>query len=100
STGRLTPDQLKQTMGRISITSDPAEAARDADFINESVPEDPGIKAKVFSQFHGLCPERTIFTTNTSMLVPSMFAEATGRPAKLCALHFHDLRASTVVDVM
>jgi 3-hydroxybutyryl-CoA dehydrogenase len=100
STGRLTPEQLKQTMGRISATSDPAEAARDADFINESVPEDPGIKAKVFSQFHGLCPERTIFTTNTSMLVPSMFAEATGRPAKLCALHFHDLRASTVVDVM
>jgi 3-hydroxybutyryl-CoA dehydrogenase len=87
-------------MARISSTSDPAEAAKDADFINESVPENPEIKAKVFAQFHGLCPERTIFTTNTSMLVPSMFAEATGRPAKLCAVHFHDLRASTVVDVM
>lgn len=100
STGRLTPEQLQQTMARISATSDPAEAAKDADFINESVPEDPDIKAQVFAQFHALCPERTIFTTNTSMLVPSMFAQGTGRPEKLCALHFHDLRASTVVDVM
>ncbi|HPI92006.1 MAG TPA: 3-hydroxyacyl-CoA dehydrogenase [Deltaproteobacteria bacterium] len=100
STGRLTPEQLQQTLARISSTSDPAEAARDADFVNESVPENPEMKAKVFAQFHKLCPERTIFTTNTSMLVPSMFADATGRPGKLCALHFHDLRASTVVDVM
>jgi len=100
STGRLTPGQLNETMDRISATSDPAEAAKDADIINESVPEDPEIKAKVFAQFDKLCPERTVFTTNTSMLVPSLFAEATGRPAKLCALHFHDLRASTVVDVM
>ncbi len=58
------------------------------------------LKGKVFAQFNKLCPERTIFTTNTSYLVPSMFAEASGRPEKLAALHFHDLRASNVVDVM
>jgi 3-hydroxybutyryl-CoA dehydrogenase len=34
------------------------------------------------------------------MLVPSMFAEATGRPEKLVALHFHDVRSTNVVDVM
>jgi 3-hydroxybutyryl-CoA dehydrogenase len=34
------------------------------------------------------------------MLVPSMFAEATGRPEKLAALHFHDLRANHIADVM
>lgn len=100
STGRITPEQLEQTMARITSTVDPAEAAHDADLISESVPEDPDIKAQVFAQFHALCPERTVFTTNTSMLVPSMFAEATFRPEKLCALHFHDLRATTVVDIM
>jgi 3-hydroxybutyryl-CoA dehydrogenase len=100
STSRLTPGQLQQTMARITSTADPAEAAKDADLISESVPEDPQIKAKVFAQFHALCPERTVFTTNTSMLIPSMFAEATLRPDKLCALHFHDLRSTTVVDVM
>ena len=29
-----------------------------------------------------------------------MFAEATGRPEKLVALHFHDLRANNIVDLM
>jgi len=29
-----------------------------------------------------------------------MFAEASGRPDKLCALHFHDLRTNNVADVM
>jgi len=100
STGRLTPEQLKETLARLSFTSDPATAAQDADIINESVPEDPALKGTVFAQFNELCPERTIFTTNTSYLVPSMFAQASGRPDKLLALHFHDLRMTNVVDLM
>ncbi len=98
--GRMTHEQLRQTMGRIGATTDPADAAEDTDIVSESVPEDPDIKARVFAQFHALCPERTIFTTNTSYLLPSKFADATGRPEKLCALHFHDVRTTTVVDVM
>ena len=94
STGRLTEEKLQHALARISATPDPAKAAQDVDFVSESVPEDPELKGKVFGQFHKLCPERTIFTTNTSMLVPSMFAEATGRPEKLVALHFHDLRSN------
>jgi len=100
SKGRLTEESLQHALERITATSDPAEAARDADFISESVPEDPELKGKIFSRFHKLCPERTVFTTNTSTLVPSMFAEATGRPEKLVALHFHDLRANNIVDLM
>jgi len=100
STGRLTDEQLGQTLARITSTTDPAKAAHEADLVSESVPEVPELKCKVFAQFNKLCPERTIFTTNTSYLVPSMFAEASGRPEKMVALHFHDLRASNVVDVM
>ena len=100
SSGRLTEENLRQTLARISATPDPAKAAQDVDFISESVSEDPELKGKVFARFHKLCPERTIFTTNTSMLVPSTFAEATGRPEKLAALHFHDLRANNIADVM
>jgi 3-hydroxybutyryl-CoA dehydrogenase len=100
SIGRLTEEQLRETLARISATPDPVKAAENIDFVSESVPEDPDLKAKVFAQFNALCPERTIFTTNTSMLIPSMFAQATGRPEKLVALHFHDLRVSNVVDVM
>ncbi|MCU0596818.1 MAG: 3-hydroxyacyl-CoA dehydrogenase [Desulfobacterota bacterium] len=100
SSGRLTEEDLQQSLARISATPDAEKAAQDVDFISESVPEDPGLKGKVFAQFNKLCPERTIFTSNTSMLVPSMFAGATGRPEKLVALHFHDTRFTNVVDLM
>jgi len=99
-TGKITADELKEVMGRITTTSNPEAAAKDADIISESVPENPEMKAKVFAQFNELCPERTIFTTNTSLLMPSQFAESTGRPEKLVALHFHDARMTNVVDVM
>ena len=97
---RITIEQLREIMGRITTTSNPEEAARETDLISESVPEDPEIKAKVFEKFNKLCPERTIFTTNTSLLMPSKFAAATGRPEKLIALHFHDVRTTNIVDVM
>ena len=100
SRGHLTTESLEHALARISATSDPAKAAQDVDIISESVPEDPELKGKIFARFHKLCPERAIFTTNTSMLIPSMFAEATGRPEKLVALHFHDLRANNIADVM
>ena len=62
--------------------------------------EDPDLKAKVFAQFHQICQPKTVFTTNTSTLVPSMWAEATGRPAQFAALHFLDPFEANLVDVM
>jgi 3-hydroxybutyryl-CoA dehydrogenase len=98
--GRLTQEQYDETIARISLSSDAQVAAREVDFVSESVPEDPELKARVFAQFNKRCPERTIFTTNTSMLVPSMIAEETGRPEKFAAFHFHDVRMTNVVDIM
>ena len=97
---RITQEEAQAAIGRIKTTTVPEEAATDIDLVSESVPEDPELKGKVFAMFNKLCPPETIFTTNTSTLLPSMFAEATGRPAKLLALHFHDLRTNIVVDIM
>lgn len=100
SQARLTQREADAALARISFTTDPEDAAR-ADLLNESVPEDPALKGKVFAQFNELCPPHTIFTTNTSTLIPSMFADATGRPAQFAALHFHTyVWDSNVVDIM
>ena len=89
-----------QALARVAITTD-AAAAADADLLSESVPEDPELKGRVLAQFGALCPPRTIFTTNTSYLIPSMLAAATGRPDRFAALHFHlPVWVSNVVDVM
>ncbi len=97
---RFSKDRAEAALTRMTFTSDPSAAGKDADLINESVPEDPTLKANVFAQFNGICPDHTIFTTNTSTLVPSMIAEATGRPDRFCALHFHDCQVTNVVDIM
>ncbi len=98
--GNITDDEGSAVMNRLSTSVSPEEAARGIDIISESVPEDPDLKGKVFARFNELCDEHTIFTTNTSMLLPSMFAEKAGRPDRLIALHFHDTRFTSIVDVM
>ncbi|MCE1254697.1 MAG: 3-hydroxyacyl-CoA dehydrogenase [Anaerolineae bacterium] len=97
---RLTRQEALQSLARIQFTSVPEDAA-DVDLISESIPEDPVLKAKVFAAFNNICRPDTIFTTNTSTLVPSMFADQTGRPQKFAAMHFHGyVWDSNVVDIM
>lgn len=100
-TGYLDAAENEGVLGRLRFTADPTEAAGDADLVSESVPEDIKLKEGLYRQFAGLWPERTLLTTNTSTLLPSMFAEATGRPAQFMALHFHPhVWISNVADVM
>ena len=98
--GRLNDQSAADALKRIRTTVDAEDAGKGADFVSESVPEDPDLKGKVFAQFNNICPEHTIFTTNTSSLIPSMFAQATGRPDRFCAFHFHDVRLNNIVDIM
>jgi len=99
--GKLSQEQAEAVRSRIVTTRDPGEAAATADLLIEAVPENPELKARVFAQFNGLCPPRTVFTTNTSSLIPSMIADASGRPAQFAAFHFHhEVWISNVVDIM
>ena len=88
-------------MARITMTTDASVAADDADLLSEAVPEDPGLKGRVLGEFNALCPPQTIFATNTSTLLPSQFANATGRPDRVIALHFHlPVWITNLADVM
>jgi 3-hydroxybutyryl-CoA dehydrogenase len=98
--GELNDSQVTEIFSRIQFTLDPNEAVADADFINESVTEEADIKKKVWKQFGEIAPKNCIFTTNTSYMLASMFAEDSGRPEKFCAFHFHDVFYSRVVDIM
>jgi 3-hydroxybutyryl-CoA dehydrogenase len=83
------------------VTADAARAGAAADLLVECVPEDPELKGRVLGQFNQLCPPRAVFATNTSTLLPSMYAEATGRPDRFAALHFHlPVWSANVADVM
>lgn len=99
--GRLTQEEAEASLAKITPTNDPERAGAGADVLSESVPENPELKCKVFAQFNELCPAHAIFTTNTSTLLPSMFAAATGRPTQFAAFHFHPyVWESNVVEIM
>ncbi|ROI06428.1 3-hydroxyacyl-CoA dehydrogenase [Chryseobacterium sp. G0240] len=83
-----TQEQLDTTFKNLSYSSDLAVAVKDADLLIEAVPEDPKIKTEFYHQLAKVAPEKTVFATNSSTLLPSEFAEATGRPEKFVALHF------------
>ncbi len=92
---------LVQAVAAITYETDPATACADVDLVSESVPEDPALKGAVLAGLDRWCPERTVFATNTSSLLPSMYAQACGRPDRLAALHFHQpVWSATIVDVM
>ena len=83
-----TPEQLKQTFDNLTYSSDLAEAVKNADLLIESVPENPTIKIGFYEKLAKVAPAKTVFVTNSSTMLPSEFADATGRPSQFLALHF------------
>lgn len=81
-------ETIEATLGRIRLTSDLADAVKDADLVIEAVPEITKIKVETYEKLAKLAPEKTIFATNSSTLLPSALKDATGRPDRFLALHF------------
>lgn len=85
-------DELKakatEAYGSLRYEIDLAEAVKDADLVIESVAEIPDVKTEFYETMAPLLPEHTVVVTNSSTLLPSMFAQASGRPEKYLAMHF------------
>lgn len=85
---KATKEQVDAAKSRLRFSSDLADAVKDADLLIEAVPENPAVKIDFYQKLALVAPEKTIFATNSSTLLPSYFAAATGRPEKFLALHF------------
>lgn len=83
-----TSGQLDAAKKRLSYQSNLEEAVKDADLLIEAVPENPQIKIGFYHELAKLAPEKTVFASNSSTLLPSQFAQETGRPERFLALHF------------
>lgn len=85
---KASQEQINETIDRLSFSSNLATAIANADLLIEAVPENPAIKIDFYKKLAALAPKKTIFATNSSTMLPSQFAESTGRPAQFAALHF------------
>ena len=74
-------------LGRITLTTE-LEDLGDADIVLEAVVEDLAVKKELFRALDQLCPERTIFASNTSSLTIIDMGAATKRPDRMVGLHF------------
>ena len=73
----------------------------DCDLVIESVVEDLAVKKHLFSELDRVCGDHTILATNTSTLPVVEMAMETGRPDKVCGIHFFNpAPAMALVEVV
>ena len=98
--GKLTEEDRKATLSRVSATSDLGELAN-CDIVIESIVEDLAAKKHLFNELDRICQETAIIATNTSTLPVIELAMETGRPEKVCGVHFFNpATVMTLVEIV
>jgi 3-hydroxybutyryl-CoA dehydrogenase len=85
--GKKTADERDAALARVTAVSD-LNSLADVDLVVESVVEDLAVKKELFTELDRICGEPTILATNTSTLPVVELAMQTGRPDKVCGVHF------------
>ncbi len=85
--GKLDAAERDGVLGRVRAVADLGEL-RECDLVIESIVEDLAAKKHLFTELDRICPEDTILATNTSTLPVVEMAMNTGRPEKVCGIHF------------
>jgi 3-hydroxybutyryl-CoA dehydrogenase len=85
--GRLDDTERQAILQRLSVTTDLGELA-DCDLVVESVIEDLATKRHLFNELDRVCGDAAVLATNTSTLPVVDLAMETGRPDRVCGIHF------------
>lgn len=86
--GKLSEEDARAARARITFTDSMNDAAKDADLVIEAAIEKLDLKRSIFAQLDKICPPHAILATNSSYIVSSKIADVTGRPDKVCNMHF------------
>jgi 3-hydroxybutyryl-CoA dehydrogenase len=85
--GKLAAAARDATIGLLGFTTD-LDALAKCDLIIEAVTEDLALKNKLWAELDALCPQATIFASNTSSLPIVAMAAATKRQDRFVGMHF------------
>ncbi len=85
--GKLEDADRTAVLGRVRAVSDLGELA-ECDLVLESIVEDLDAKKHLFNELDRVCREGAILATNTSTLPVVEMAMETGRPDRVCGVHF------------
>jgi len=98
--GKRTEPERDDILSRVTATTDLQDLAT-SDLVIESVIEDLAVKKHLFTELDRVCDEAAIIATNTSTLPVVELAMETGRPEKVCGIHFFNpAPAMALVEVV
>src|SRR5579864_2235627 len=98
--GKLSDEERTAVLGRITVTSDLGDLS-ECDLVIESIVEELGPKRHLFNELDRICPDHAILATNTSTLPVIELAMETGRPDRVCGVHFFNpAHAMSIVEVV
>jgi len=86
-----TEEEVAAAKSRLIYTTNLADAVTEADLVSESIPENPEIKSAFYKELSKVASKDTIFTSNSSTLLPSDFVESVEIPERFLALHFANM---------
>jgi 3-hydroxybutyryl-CoA dehydrogenase len=98
--GKKTEAERDEALGRVTGTSE-LDALAACDLVIESVVEDLEVKKQLFAELDGIVAEGAILATNTSTLPVVEMAVVTGRPDRVCGVHFFNpAPAMSLVEIV
>jgi 3-hydroxybutyryl-CoA dehydrogenase len=86
--GRRTREDVDAAFARLTFSTDVDAAAAAADLVIEAALEKLEVKREVFARLDKIVPAHTILTTNSSAIMSSQLADATGRADRVANMHF------------
>lgn len=86
--GLIAREEFAAAQSRLQATSHLENAARQADLIIESIPEDLKLKQQFFKQLDDLAPANSIVASNTSGISITSISEHCSHPERVLTTHF------------
>ena len=83
----LKPGEASAALKRIKPTTDLAEAVANADYVQESVPDNYEIKKRVFQEMDAHAPHHAILASSASGLLMTEIQKVTKRPQRCVLAH-------------
>ncbi len=85
---RITEEEKKNTLSRISTFTTAKDALPNADLVVEAATENVNLKLKIFKEMDDYAPAHAILATNTSSISITKIAAVTSRPTQVIGMHF------------
>ncbi|HET8890128.1 MAG TPA: 3-hydroxyacyl-CoA dehydrogenase NAD-binding domain-containing protein [Candidatus Angelobacter sp.] len=97
--GSVSESEAKAAFSRLEYAATVEQAAREADMVIESVPDEMESKIEIFTLLDKICRPATILASNTSSLSVTEIASVTYRAPKILGMRFANSASGKLLEM-